>query len=239
MPSFTEPLLRVSPIPPIVALEHLRRLLDAVAHGAFGQQSAGCRVQLCQPTEPDFVDFQIELTLDELTLEGTSGTSSELALIIAETALGLIRTRCETLRVAVRQIENPCRRMLMLPGLTWHRACSTLVKIFATLETPTWIELASLHTALCLRIAGGRPLGNAGRAPELVCSEVVDRRTTSCGGVVRLRSGRTLMSIVVPSEIDAAAVAGGSRIYTAPVVGLIPRRLVQVEPCQLPLFSDC
>lgn len=230
MPNSIQPLLTISPALPPQVLQQLQKILNAVARGAFGQQS----------------DFRILLVMNgthadmqlEFPPEAPQDVPREIALRTAETSLQLIGALAKNLGVPTRTSNTPSRRMLRLTGLTWHLVRHRLSKIVAALESPTLIELTCAHSAARLRITAGRPLGCAAPPPAYLCGTVIRRRATSFGEVVRVRSGRTPMSVVVPREIGAAAVSDGVLISTTPVVGLIPRRIVSIARCQLSMFRD-
>ena len=232
MPLSIQPLLTVSPALPTQALEDVHCLLGAVAHGAFGSNS-GYRIILVHSAHTNCAEYQLEFTSADL-----KSYTNGIALRLAETTLLLITALAKGLGLQARLSNIPSSRMLCLAGLTWYQTGCRLRKIIAMLESPRAVEFTSLLSALRVRIATGCPLRNPEAQHCFLCLTIIRRRMTSSAEVVRIKFGENAISIIVPHEIGAAAVSHGAMIHTTQVVGLIPRRLVQIERCQLSLFES-
>jgi hypothetical protein len=162
----------------------------------------------------------------------------EIAIRLAATTLQVVTALARDLGVSGRYAGLLPRPRLQLTGLAWSLVRSRLAKLLASLDSPGVLELTCAHTDSCLRVTTGRPLGGCAPLPTYLCGAVVGRRTTPAGEVLRIRSGRHEMSLALPRQISASSVSNGMVISAAPSVGRIPRRIVCVRRCQLPLFED-
>ena len=174
----------------------------------------------------------------EFSPETPRGVAGEIAIRLTMTTLQLIAILGKELGAQVRQSSPPYRRMMTLPGLTWYRLRLRLGKLIAAQESSTSISLNCANTGISIRITIGRPLGYLVPVPSYLCDSVVQRRVTSKSEIVRVRCGRYPISISLPRDVNATEVSDGMLITTAPVVGQIPRRLVQFRRCQLSLFDE-
>jgi len=230
MPVSIQPLLTVSPVLPAPALRELLNLMNAVMRGAFPQQSEW-QILCIQSGDNDRVIYQLELP---------SGIPEEdartVAIRVAETTLHLIKVLAIDLGVPTRLLGMPSLRVLQLPGLTRYRARCKLIKFFSLLESPPTTSFASALTEFRLTVTTGHPLGSTKANAAYLCSTVVHRKSTRHGETVRIRSIGKLLSIIVPRGICSSAIKDGAVMHTTPVVGLIPRRLIQFEHCQRSLF---
>ncbi len=230
MPFLSQPVLTVSPALPAPVLSEMQQLLRTITKGAFGPLP---EYQLHHATYADRAEFQLEPPDGTPTAE-----AREIALRITETTLLLIGSTAKELSIPARLSGTPSRGILNLFALTPYQARCKLIKIFSMIESIRAIELTSPLTALRLRITTGNPVGSGRANAAYLCSTIINRRTTLSGDIVRIMSGGRPMSVVVPRNIGSALVSHGTAIHTAPVVGLISRRLVQTELCQLSLLRD-
>lgn len=229
MPNTTIPILSITPALPAAHVEELQKILCTVAHGAFGHQS-DCRIVL--------TDHVSHATLMiEHPSNAEPSFTQDVAIRLAATMLQLLGLLARELGVSVRQTNRPHCPMLSLSGLTWHRVRLGLIRLVATLQSTTFLELACPNTDLRLLIRTGKPLGYSAPTPVYMCDAVIQRRHTSRGEVVRIRCGQKLMSIAIPRNVSAAVISDGALISTTPVVGLIIRRMLEISPCQFRLFE--
>ena len=228
MPVSIQPLLTISPVLPAPALQELLTLMNAVMRGAFPQQR-DWRILIAESPEPGRAMYDLQLP---------SGFSEEevrtLAIRVTESTLYVISVLAIDLGVPTRPSGTPSLRVLQLPGLNWYRAQRSLTKFLSLLESPPTTRFVSALTEFQLRVTTGYPLG--GTRAAYLCSEIVRRNSTRHGETVRIRCSGKLLSIFVPAGIHASAIKDGAVMHTTPVVGLIPRRLIQVEHCQRSLF---
>lgn len=229
MPITTLPIMTITPVLPTAHLQELQKILCTVAHGAFGGQS-DCRIVLAD-----------QVSHATIMIEHTFGMeprfTQDVAIRLASTTLQLLALLAREVGVSGRQTNRPHCPMLSLSGLTWHRVRLSLIRLVATWQSTTYVELACPNTGLRLRIGTGKPLGHSAPTPVYMCDVVIQRRHTSRGEVVRIRCGQKLMSIAIPRNVSAAVISDGALISTTPVVGLIIRRMLQVSPCQFRLFD--
>lgn len=231
MPVSIQQSLTVSPVLPVPALLELRHLMNTVIKGAFPQQS-DLHIVFVESPGNDRAAYHLELPPGI-----TEEDARALAVRVTETTLQLIKGLAIDLGVPTQQSGMPTRRVLQLPGLTRYRARCRLIKFLSLLESPPATHFVSILTDLRLRVTMGHPLGvtKAANAAYL-CSAIVHRKSTRSGETVRIRSAGKLLSIIVSSEVRASAIKDGAVMHTRPIVGLIPRRLIQVEHCQRSLF---
>ena len=231
MPSSIQPLLIISPTLSASALQELLHLMNAVMRGAFPQQS-GWKILFTESPEKCRAEYHLQLP---------SGFSEEeartLTVRVAESTLYVISVLAIEFGVPARPSGTPSQRVLQLPGLNWYRAQRCLTKFFSLLESPPTTSFMSALTEFRLRVTTGRPLGctsaeNAG----FLCTAIICRRTIASGEIVRVQSTGISFSIFVPSEIGASALKEGVVVHTVPIVGLIPKRLIQFKLCQRSLF---
>lgn len=231
MPFFIQSLLVVSPALSPKTGHEVQQLINTVVTGAFEQQ-CDFRLSVAHADGIGSTSYQLELSA-EIQPRDALGIVPR----VAETTLLLIKILASELGVSVRYYGTPKFPMLRLSGLTWYRVRCKLAEILSSFESTGAVELMIPCCDVRIRVATGCPLGSTGPHPVHLCNTVVRRRRTSFGEVVRIRTGRKLMSIVVPPDVNPSAVSDGAAFHTAPIVGLIPRRLLQFERCQLPLFN--
>ena len=230
MPITTLPLLTITPIVSAAAFQQLEQILAIVLVGAFGRQ-------------PDLRTTRIEhadhLVLGiEVSFEMQPCNTAEIATRLAETMLQLIPVLTREIGVNCRRQGIPCRQKLKITGLAWHHARLKLTRLVSVLAPLEFVDIVSPNTELRLRISTNRSLGASSLPSIYLCDSVVSRRSTSNGDIVRIRCGRRLMSIAMPRYTNPTVVSDGIVVSTTPIVGLIPRRLVQVRRCQLSLLCD-
>lgn len=230
MPVSIQPLLIVSPALPVRALQELLNLVNAVMRGAFPQQS-DWQILIAESPEKSGALYHLQLP---------SGFPEEdartLAIRVAETTLHFARVLAIDLGVPTRPSGTPSLRVLQLPGLNWYRAQRSLTKFLSLLESPPTTLFVSALTDFRLRVTTGHPLGSTKANEAFLCSTIVHRKSNRYGETVRIRCSGKFLSIFVPAGIHASAIKDGAAMHTTPVVGLVPRRLIQVEQCQQALF---
>ena len=230
MPVSIQPLLIVSPALPVRALQELLNLMYAVMRGAFPQQR-DWQILFAESPEKGRAVYHLQLPP-----EFSEEDARTLAIRVAETTLHLARVLAIDLGVPTRPSGTPSLRVLQVPGLNWYRVQRSLTKLLSLLESPPTTMLQSALTEFRLRVTTGHPLGSTKANAAYLCSTVVCRKRTRHGETVRIRSAGKLLSIFVPAEIHASTIKDGAVMHTMPVVGLIPRRLIQFEHCQRSLF---
>ena len=230
MPIATFPLLTVFPALPQKGLQELKKILDIVVVGAFGQQT-NFRTTLAEHSDHAVLEI-------EFLSEVQQCSSFEIVIRVAETMLQLIAMSARKLGVSARQSNIPSRRALKISGLTWHHARLRLANLVCTRDLPPLIQLRSSNTDLFLQIRTDLSLGYSTPSDAYLCTTVICQRTTPAGVVVRIRCERRSMSIAIPHGERADCIYNGAVISTAPIAGLIPRRLVQIRRCQNSLFSE-
>lgn len=230
MPVSIQPILTVSATIPASALHDLLHLMNAVMRGAFPQQRHW-QILFAESPEKDRAEYHLKLP------PGFPAEDAHtLAVRITESILYVISVLAIDLGVPTRPSGTPSLRVLQLPGLTWYHARCKLIKFLARLESPCATHFVSVLTNFRLRITTGHQLGSIRVNAAYLCSTIVHRKSTCSGETVRIRCAGKSLSILVPSGIQASAIKDGVVMHTTPVVGLIPRRLIQVEHCQRSLF---
>lgn len=231
MPVNTQLVATVTPQLPPPLLAEMQNILCSVAAGAYGRD-ANFKISAVTPANQNHTALHLEVQPDT-----PQGITADLAMQLAETTLQMIAELAKGLGVPTRISSTPSRRMMILPGLTWPHARCRFRKILAALESLGAIELACASSSFRLRVTTRRPPGSPANRQLVLCDAVISRRMTPRGSVVRIRSGRAEMSIIVPAEIGADAISDGMVLIVAPVVGMIPLRLVAIAPCQFSLFG--
>ena len=204
--------------------------MNAVMRGAFPQQS-GWKILFTEPPEKCRAEYHLQLPSGFSEKEART-----LAVRVTESTLYVISVLAIEFGVPARPSGTPSQRVLQLPGLNWYRAQRCLTKFFSLLESPPTTSFLSALTGFRLRVTTGHPLGCTKANEAHFCSAIVHRKSNRYGETLRIRSACKFLSIFVPSEIGTTAIKDGMVMHTTPVVGLIPRRLIQFEYCQRSLF---
>lgn len=223
-------LLTISSGLPSKTLQELKKILDILVLGAFGEQTC-VQATLVEDTGHTVLGLEFVPDID-------SCTTVEIAIRLADTMLDVLGALARELGVEYRLSSLPSCRMLKLPGLSWHRLQLSFRKLISTPEARGCIELVRGSSGRRLRIATGRSLvGYSAGHSDWLCDAIIQRRATLGGEIVRIRSGHREMSFAMPRNISATTVSEGSVISTTPIVGRIPRRLLKIRRCQLSLLD--
>jgi hypothetical protein len=224
------PVLSISSALPQTALHELRHMLEIVAFGAFDRQRH-FQIGLTEQTD------QSTLYLAPIT-ELSSDVYMKIATRLATTTIHLVSVLGREIGIPIRHLTPLSGRALNVAGLPWHHARQKLIKLNASITSPTPTELGCAITGEKLRLALGKELLDSKPPTAYLCRTVIDRRETPGGQIVRIHSGHREMSIAIPFDVNSASVIGGSLIIIKPIVGLISRRMIQLGCCQLSLFED-
>ena len=230
MPVSIHPLLTVSPVLPARAQQELLHLMNTVVRGAFPQQR-DWQILLIESPEQGRAVYHLQLPSGFLEEEART-----LAVRVAESTLYVISVLAIEFGVPTRQSGTPSLCVLQLPGLYWYRAQRSLTKFLSLLESPPTTLFVSALTDFRLRVTTGHPLGSTKAIEAFLCSTIVHRKSNRYGETVRIRCSGKFLSIFVPAGIHASAIKDGAAMHTTAAVGLVPRRLIQVEQCQQALF---
>lgn len=206
--------------------DYLIRMINAIARNAFRLPISCSVVNQEQKGLPEFL-------LDTSSLVEIEDPR-EIAVRLGETLIRTLGSLGAETGIRFRFRGIPGRPALNISGLTRHQLRLQLLALFAGIESQTQLELTCCWSPLSLRIWAG---GVTGTASSYLCEEIVRRRSTRRGDVIRIRVGKRLMSIALPVDYSACHIKHGSLISTAPVVGLVPRRVVQAARCQFSMFD--
>lgn len=223
------PILMISPALSPNALRELQKILGYIARGAFGP--ACVSVVLNVPPTDASLSVELTSTRDE------SQHAHEITSRLAITMLDLIRLSSRPLGVRTRSYGQPNHPSLQVDGLALHHIRQALARFLAMHDSPIQVDLACSSGDFALQIKLGQALGSATPLTTLVCDSVIRRRFTRQGEVVRIRSGRRVLSVIIPRHIHSRAICEGTLIATTPIVGAVCRRLAQASPCQMNLFA--
>lgn len=227
MPSTHVPIFTLSGQCEPSTSDYLIHMINAIARSAFG------RPINCSATHLGQQDHNsVLLSLPPLS---EHEDSLELALRLGEALFRELGSLCQELGVRFKYGAPPSRQALQITGLTRHQLRLQFVTFLAKIESQTQLELQSSQSPMSIRLwAGG---ATTRTASNYLCEEIVRWRSTSRGDVIRIRVGKRLMSIALPVDCSANHIRQGSLISTAPIVGLVTKRVVQAARCQFSIFD--
>ncbi len=223
------PILHITPALPQASLLELQKIAIYLSRGAFGART-GIHIGIKQ------TDNQATLMLEFPA--NSENHQPEIAQRVAITMLQMLHLSARSLGVSARLCGHPSQSSLRVDGLTYHFTRRSLAKMFAMQESQIPVVLACASVDFQLNIRFGMALGSASPLPHYICDTIIRRRFTRRGEVVRIRSGKQLMSIVIPNHMGSSAISEGKLISLTPIVGLVSRRVAQTEPCQMHLFPE-
>ncbi|HRQ57393.1 MAG TPA: hypothetical protein PLN31_08240 [Azoarcus taiwanensis] len=226
MPSTHVPILTLSGQCEPSTSDYLINMINAIARSAFGRPINCSAAHLGQQTH-----HSVLLSLPPLA---EHEDSLELALRLGEALFRELGSLCQDLGVRFKHGAPPSRPALQITGLTRHQLRLKFVTFLAKIESQTQLELQSSQSPMSIRLWAG---GATRTASNYLCEEIVRWRSTSRGDVIRIRVGKRLMSIALPVDCSAKHIRQGSLISTAPIVGLVTKRVVQAARCQFSIFD--